>query len=575
MNVCPRCGAVNRPGARFCRQCRSPLPAVAGQACPHCGAALHADARFCKQCGQAVASPLICLRCGAPVRVNARFCPRCGAPLTASPPPATRPRCPSCGTPIRPGARFCHLCGRPLVAVPKPISPALKLGRSGTSGLLPLSVLAGRYVILEKIAQGGMGAIYKAQDKRLNDKLVAVKEMTEANIAPAERKQVIEAFLREAELLARLEHPNLVRVSDRFQEGQHHYMVMELIEGQTLQKMLEGRVEPFPEDQVLLWADQLCDALDYLHNQQPKIIYRDIKPSNVMVVDGSDTVKLIDFGIARFYKPGRRKDTVVFGTEGYAPPEQYGKSQTDERADVYALGAMLHQLLTLRDPAQVLFQFPPVRSLNRKVSSQVAEAIAKAVEPKRDNRHPSMAAMRQALLGKRAPKRKAAAANKKPAPLAGRLAVTPQALDFGRVMIGGNAQDRSLRFTFPAGEQVDLSVSVPWLQVSPASLDKSEEVIVGLRTALLQAGRLQLSGSSLKRWAGWHTRSLVPAEQKAHGCVKAQVKHGDTLDVPIEVLVMPRPEQVAVGWAITLVAMLVEAVVALGILWACLLSLFY
>ncbi len=576
MNVCLRCGASNRPEARFCRQCRSALAPVAVQTCPHCGAVLRSNARFCRQCGQAVvAVPVTCPRCGVPVRANARFCPRCGTLLTALPSPVAVLHCPSCGAPIRPGARFCRLCSRPLAAVPRPIPPSQQPARSATGGLLPLSLLVGRYVILEKIAQGGMGAVYKAQDRQLNDKLVAVKEMSEATIAPGERKRVLESFQREAELLAHLEHPNLVRVSDRFQEDQHHYMVMEFVQGQTLQKMLEGRTEPFPEDQVLVWADQLCDALDYLHNQQPKIIYRDMKPSNVMVVDGSDTVKLIDFGIARFYKPGKRKDTVEFGTDGYAPPEQYGKSQTDERADVYALGAMLHQLLTLHDPARVLFQFPPVRSLNPKVSSRVADAITKAVKPKRDDRHPSIAAMRQALLGEGMPKPyPAAAVGKKPAPSAGRLSVTPQALDFGRVMIGGSAQPRTLQFTFPAGGQVDLSASVPWLQVSPTSLGQSgEQVTVTLKTPLLQAGRLQLGGSSFKRWAGWHTRSLVPVEQKAHGRVKAQLKYGDTLNVPVEVVVVPHPEQVAVGWAVTIAAMLIEAAVALGVLWICLLSL--
>lgn len=580
MNVCPRCGASNRPEARFCRQCRSALAPAAAQTCPHCGAALRTDARFCKRCGQAVAAaPILCCpRCGAPARANARFCPRCGTLLTPPPVPIAGPRCPSCGAPIRPGARFCRLCSRPLTAIPKPVSPALPPARSGTGGLLPLSVLADRYVIVEKIAQGGMGAIYKAQDKRLDNKVVAVKEMTEATIAPSERKRVLESFQREAELLARLEHPNLVRVTDRFQEGQHHYMVMEFIQGQTLQKMLDGRIEPFPEDQVLIWADQLCDALDYLHNQQPKIIYRDMKPSNVMVLDGSDTVKLIDFGIARFYKPGQRKDTVEFGTDGYAPPEQYGKAQTDERADVYALGAMLHQLLTLHDPAKTPFQFPPVRSLNRKVSSGVEAAIAKAVKPKRDDRYPSIAEMRRALVGEEKPARRpAAAVGKKPAPPVGppgRLSVTPQSLDFGRVTVGGSAQTCSLKFTFPAGGQVNLSASEPWLHISPTSLNQSgEEATVTLKTALLQTGRLQLGGSSFKRWVGWHTRSLVPVEHKAHGRVKAQLKNGDTLNVPVEVVVVPGPGQVAIGWTITIVAMLIEATIALGTLWACLLLL--
>jgi serine/threonine protein kinase len=457
--------------------------------------------------------------------------------------------------------------------------PSQQPGRFGTGDLLPTIVLVDRYVILEKIAQGGMGAIYRAQDKRLQGKIVAVKEMSESAIPPHERENILKSFRREAELLARLEHPNLTRVTDRFQEGERHYMVMEFIEGQTLGKMLEGRAEPFPEEQVLVLADQLCDVLSYLHNQKPKIIYRDVKPANVMVVDGSQEVKLIDFGITRFYKPGKRKDTIEFGTDGYAPPEQYGKSQTDERADVYALGAMLHQLLTLHDPVTNLFNFPRVRSLNSKASHRVEAAIAKAVQSNKDKRHQSIEEMRIALLGDEAAKQRRpptrggekSTSHTRPSitPPPGTLALTPTSVDFGTVSIGGATPDQSLVLTFPTGEKATLDTDAPWLQVHPRSVSKrGSPVTVTLDTTRLEPGRLQLGGNWLKRWAGWHTCRLVPVEQRTQAHVEIVLKGGAKQRVPVSVIAAPQSLQVQIGWAMTIGAMLLEAATAAGILLA-------
>jgi serine/threonine-protein kinase len=518
------------------------------------------------------------------MRETARFCPHCRAPLAASPAPVAGPHCPNCGAPTRPGARFCRHCSHSLTETPPPPPPAQQPGRFGTGELLPLSILAGRYVILEKIAQGGMGAIYKAHDKRLQDKVVAVKEMSESAIAPSERQRVLESFRREAELLARLEHPNLVRVTDRFQDGEHHYTVMEFIEGQTLQKMLKGRSEPFPEQQVLVWADQLCNVLAYLHSQNPKIIYRDVKPANVMVIDGTDHTKLIDFGIVRFYKPGKRRDTIEFGTDGYAPPEQYGRAQTDERSDVYALGAMLHQLLTLREPITRPFHFPPVRSLNPKASRRVEGAIMKAVEANKRKRHQSMEGMRIALLGDGAPQRarpptparkgKKRQKPAKPAPMPphvpGKLVATPAALDFGAVRVGSNPPALSFTVNFPAGEQVALSASAPWMHVHPQTIDWSgTRATVTLNTRLLRPGRLRLSSGWLKSWIGLHTRFLVPAEHEVSAHVELASKSGHRQRVPVSVTIVPLAWQVQTGWIITAGVILLELAAAaffLGVL---------
>lgn len=594
MNVCPQCGTTNRPEARFCRQCRSALSPVTTPTCPHCGAPLRPGARFCKQCGKPIAGASAagtrstCPRCGAPVRASARFCSLCCAPLVAPPGTATGPRCPNCGTLTRSGARFCHTCRRPLgptpsVAPSHPLPPPHPLtppsqqpGRFGTGKLLPLTILAGRYMILEKIAQGGMGAVYKAQDRRLQNKIVAVKEMSESAIVRTERTRVLKSFQREAELLARLEHPNLARVTDRIQEGERHYIVMEFIEGQTLRKMLEGRSEPFPEEQVLVWADQLCDVLSYLHSREPKIIYRDMKPANVMVLDGAGSLKLIDFGIARFFKPGKRRDTIEFGTAGYSPPEQYGKSQTDERADIYALGVVLHQLLTLRDPVTRPFNFPPVRSLNPKVSRRAEAAIAKAVEANKDKRHQSMEELWKALLGGKSvqprPAAKKSARAPEPAapPVPGAVTAAPATVDFSRVMVGGRASDCSLVVNLPAGEQAAVGADTPWLQVHPQRIGKSSsQVTITLDTTRLKPGRLQLQGGWLKRWAGWHARFLVPAEQEVSAHVEIESKSGHRQRVPVSVTVVPRSGQVQIGWIMTIGAMLLEAaavIVALAIL---------
>jgi serine/threonine protein kinase len=444
-------------------------------------------------------------------------------------------------------------------------------GRFGTGELLPLTVLAkSRYVILEKIAQGGMGAIYKAQDRRLQDKIVAVKEMSESAIAPAERARILDCFEREAELLARLEHPNLVRVSDLFQEGDRHYMVMEFVNGRTLAKMLEGRAKPFPEKQVLAWGEQLCDVLDYLHSQKPQIIYRDMKPANVMVVNGTDTVKLIDFGIARFFKPGKRRDTIELGTDGYAPPEQYGKSQTDVRADVYALGAMLHQLLSLRDPVLVPFQFPSLRSLNPKVSCRVDAAIAKAVQPSKDKRHQSIGEMREALLGSGAPRRAAPPQDERrvrrsPGKSAQKaLHIDPVALDFGRVTVGRRAPSRPVRVDSPSGERVTLSVDVPWLHVHPQSIDRSGEATVTVYPHHLELERRSLKGLG---WLAWPVRLFVPMERRSGGFVEITSK-SDTVHVPVSVVAKPAGGRVFFGWLVTIFLISVEMSIVVTILLA-------
>jgi len=318
--------------------------------------------------------------------------PKCGAPLTQE------VRCSQCGRVNPAGSRFCNDCGAVLQPTGPQLQPPPPPAATGTGMLPPQSILSERYVILRQVGRGGMGAVYQAADTRIPGKTWAIKEMSDAAITnPLEKQQALDAFRQEALMLASLEHPNLPKVTDHFAEGGKQYLVMDFIEGETLAKRLEREGgEPLPVDEVLGWAEQLCHVLEYLHGQSPPVIFRDLKPGNVMVTP-EGTVKLIDFGIARIFKPGKAKDTAYFGTAGYAPREQYGRGQTDARSDVYALGTTLHHVLTGVNPANNPFHFEDVQQLNKLVPADVADAVMKALADDHADRWQSMAEMSAAL----------------------------------------------------------------------------------------------------------------------------------------------------------------------------------
>lgn len=314
--------------------------------------------------------------------------------------------CQFCGTQNRADATYCNSCGGLLPgakpAAPRPQSAPPHLSptapTSHKTGSLPAqSRLAGRYVILKNVGQGGMAAVYRATDARTG-RIVAVKEMGQDGLSTDDARDALASFRFEADTLLRLRHPNLPEVYDRFSEGARHYLVMEFIDGQTLeQRLAAAGGSALPEVEVLGWARQVCSVLSYLHNQRPPIIFRDLKPSNVMLARGG-RIKLIDFGIARLFAPGRSRDTQVLGTPGFAPPEQYGKAQTDARADVYALACTLYQLLSGYDPATTPFALPPLHSRNPRVSPHVQLAIERATKLDREARYPTIAAFEQDLL---------------------------------------------------------------------------------------------------------------------------------------------------------------------------------
>jgi serine/threonine protein kinase len=260
-------------------------------------------------------------------------------------------------------------------------------------------VLKRRYRILRKVAQGGMGAVYESTDTQSPiGNRAAIKEISPAALPPGERTQAVTDFRREAQMLARLQHDNLVKVVETFEELGKHFLVMEFVPGRTLLNVLDLAGGPLPEHRVLAWARQIIDVIQYLHTQDPPIIYRDLKPANVMLVEGTiEKIKVIDFGIARLHKVGKTSDTEAFGTAGYAPPEQYGKGQTDQRSDIYAFAATMHHLLTNRDPSLNPFNWLSIRRYNPGVSPRVDTAIMQALSLDPQKRFQSIEAFAQAL----------------------------------------------------------------------------------------------------------------------------------------------------------------------------------
>jgi serine/threonine protein kinase len=258
------------------------------------------------------------------------------------------------------------------------------------------TLLHKRYLIQRTVGQGGMGAVYQAKDIK-RQSICAIKEMSLSMVPAEERSQAIQNFKIEAKLLWGLNHPNLPTFHGFFTENQRYFLVMEYIDGHTLEDLLERNGGPFPERRVLGWGRQLCDVLEYLHSHNPPIIYRDMKPGNIMLTrDGR--IKLIDFGIARFFRTTSSQDTQLLGTPGFAPPEQYGKAQTDERSDIYSLAMTLFELLTDTLP-ETGFGLKDVRAINPAISPGVARALEKATALDPEERYENIAAFRRSLLG--------------------------------------------------------------------------------------------------------------------------------------------------------------------------------
>jgi WD40 repeat protein len=299
--------------------------------------------------------------------------------------------CDSCGAANRPQAAFCYACGQPL-------QPAGGKKSSATTGLLVYNhLLKQRYRITGQVGKGGFGAVYKAADLQFGNRLVAIKEMSQSGLSPQELVEATEAFKREALLLAGLTHPNLPRIYEQFTDIGRWYLVMDFIEGETLEEHLSKvKGGKLPVEKVLEIGVQLCMVLEYLHMRQPPIIFRDLKPANVMLT-AYGHIYLIDFGIARHFKPGQAKDTTALGSTGYAAPEQYGKAQTTPRADIYALGATLHQLLSGNDPSDTPFQFASLQFLSHPILARLEKLIMQMVSMDANKRPANISTIKQEL----------------------------------------------------------------------------------------------------------------------------------------------------------------------------------
>lgn len=292
--------------------------------------------------------------------------------------------CAHCGATNPPQATACSSCGELLDTRSKQVNSVLVSDR----------LLKGRYRLLKAAGTGGFGIVYQAEDTQAKNQIVAIKTITQSSLKPEELQEATEAFQREAYLLAGLNHPNLPHIYDSFREAGGWYLVMEFINGETLEERLNTLpANRLPVHDALQIGLQLATVLDYLHTHQPPIIFRDLKPANVMLT-ASGHIYLIDFGIARLFKPGQTKDTILIGTPGYLAPEGYGKTQTTPRSDLYSLGATLHHLLSGIDPTQQPFRYAPLAIEN---PARLAPLIAQMVQMDEHSRPASAREVSRAL----------------------------------------------------------------------------------------------------------------------------------------------------------------------------------
>src|SRR5260370_19790096 len=300
--------------------------------------------------------------------------------------------CTSCGAANSIQAKFCFGCGQSLQT--NAAAPAV----GSLTGLLVYDhVLKQRYRVISKVGRGGFGAVYKATDLQFGNRLVAIKEMSQSGLSQQDLVEATNAFTREALMLASLSHPNLPRIYEQFTEMGRWYLVMDFIEGETLEEYLNNaQARYLPLSEVHHIIVQLCTVLDYLHTRQPPIIFRALKPANVMRTPNGH-LYLIDFGIARHFKPGQIADTIALGSPGYAAREQYSKvqSQTTPRSDIYSLRATLHQLLTGDDPSLMPCQFAPLHG--QLVPAALETLIMQMVELNAKDRPSSMSYVKQEM----------------------------------------------------------------------------------------------------------------------------------------------------------------------------------
>ncbi len=349
------------------------------------------------------------------------------------------------------------------------------------------------------LGEGGMGSVYLATDTRL-PRQWALKELIQNTQDEAERLQAEQSFVAEAQILSGLNHPSLPRVVDFFQENGRHYLVMDYVEGTTLEQVLEKG--PLSAGEVIRLGVQMCEALEYLHGQAQPVIFRDLKPANI-ILTRSGKPMLVDFGIARVFRQGAGTDTRALGTPGYAAPEQYGRGQSDHRTDLYALGATLHHCLSGSDPGESPFQFASLEN----VSEELNRLILRAVSLKPEDRFQNAVDFRQALEGT---ERRSGVLPKssKTSELSPEVAVPvpalsegfhPGTLSLGRLDWGGQARASLVLQGKVKGK---LRSDSKWLKVTPAKVNgENVALAVYADTRVLDeggkvAGLIRLDGGS-------------------------------------------------------------------------------
>lgn len=255
------------------------------------------------------------------------------------------------------------------------------------------SLVDGKYKILNQVGHGGMSVVYLAMNEKAN-KQWAIKEVRKDGVKDFE--VVKQSLVAETDMLKKLSHPNLPSIIDVIEDEDRFLIVMDYIQGNALSKALE-EYGAQPQEDVISWAEQLCDVLGYLHSQEPPIIYRDMKPANIMLKpDGN--VTLIDFGTAREFKEKNLEDTTCLGTVGYAAPEQFGgMGQTDARTDIYCLGATLYHLVTGMNPCEPPYEIKPIRQINPSLSGGLERIILKCTQRNPDDRYRNAAELMYAL----------------------------------------------------------------------------------------------------------------------------------------------------------------------------------
>ncbi|MEO6890543.1 MAG: protein kinase [Ktedonobacteraceae bacterium] len=269
--------------------------------------------------------------------------------------------CPACGGANEAGSTHCFACQHLL--------PPESSSHAGT-------LLQGRYELGTCLGSGGYSLVYRARDRHVGDRVVAIKQISLPGLSATAAVDATETFHREVRILSNLNHPQVPHLYDHFGDRDHWYLVLEYIEGQTLETYLATRTR---QGRPLSWQEsialmlQLCPVLEYLHSRQPPVIFRDLKPGNIMRTPRG-TLCLIDFGIARHYQPGLARDTQRLGSPGYAAPEQYGQAQTTPQTDLYSLGALLHFLLSGQDPSERGGTLPPLH-LNAQAESAALERL--------------------------------------------------------------------------------------------------------------------------------------------------------------------------------------------------------